>query len=145
MGKSKTADTSVSTKTKTTLPKTAGKTRKPKVVTPPSELKFNYPRLPRAPLLRMVKDMAKAIDKDARVQANLLDRVEQIVQDTVADLIKSTVLAAQQHNRKTMMVKDLDFIIDLRSGKATTPGSVMNVYNSASTSAPTAVVAASSN
>jgi histone H3/H4 len=160
MGKTKSTSDSTSAApkpTKTSVVKTAGTVagkapRKPKAsATPDDKLKFKYARLPRAPLLRMVKDMAHETDPDARVQANLLDRVEQIVQETIADLISSTVLAARKEKRKTMMVKDLDFIMELRSGKTSNSMSLSSSVSSSaqvsapvsSTPAPTAVAASS--
>ena len=69
--------------------------------------------------VRLVKEMAHEVDPDARVQAQLLDRLEQVVQQDLSGLVGNTVRAAQKEKRKTMMVKDLDFIMEIRdsSGK----------------------------
>ena len=98
--------------------KTAGKKAARKAVsTPAAEIKFEFDRLPRAPLLRIIKTMAHKVDPEARVQAHVLDRFEQIIQTNISDLVKNTVLAAQKEKRKTIMVKDLDFIQNIMAGK----------------------------
>ena len=92
-----------------------------KTKAPVKEIKLMFPdeKLPRAPLLRLVKAMAKKEDPDARIQAQLLNRLEDVIQRYMSDLVTNTVRAARKEKRKTLMVKDLDFILDIRgnSGK----------------------------
>merc|ERR1712110_44722 len=116
--------------------KTAGKKRKT-TSEPTVEIKHKFARLPRAPFLRQVKEMAKEIDPDARVQAQLLDRLEQVQQEFLYSLVSNTVRAAKNFNRKTMMVKDLDFVMDIQQSS----GNKMNA--GVAVSAP--ATAASSN
>jgi histone H3/H4 len=125
--------------------KTAGKkssTRKT-ATAPARELKYEYSRLPRQPLLRLIKEMAHKVDAEARVQGHILDRLEQIVQDYMSNLVSNTVLAARKEKRKTIMEKDLDFILEIQGAK---PASNSNSSNVASTTvAPPATATASSN
>ena len=119
--------------------KTAGKKQRKTTSSEPTvEIKHRFDRLPRAPFLRQVKEMAKDIDPDARVQAQLLDRLEQVQQEFLYNLVSNTVRAAKNFNRKTMMVKDLDFVMDIQQSS----GSKMNM-GAPSVAAP--ATAASSN
>lgn len=100
--------------TTNTVEKTAGKKARKTTAEPVSEIKHKFARLPRAPLLRQVKEMAKHVDPEARVQAQLLDRLEQEQQEHMFRLVSNTVRAAKNFNRKTMMVKDLEFVMDIQ-------------------------------
>jgi len=118
---SSTKPTSASKTAVSATAKTAGKksgTKKVKAAPEPAaDLKFKYTRLPRAPLLRIVKDMAHEVDEDARVQAQLLDHIEYKFQEWMADIVRSTVMTAASQKRKTMMVKDLDLVGQIRGDK----------------------------
>jgi histone H3/H4 len=85
--------------------------------------------------------LASKVDPDARIQAQLLDRLEQIMQEYMAELVSSTVLTAGNQKRKTMMVKDLDFIIKIRGPKNDTS----SFTNSSQPTATSAVTSAASN
>lgn len=111
---------------------------------PATEIKLRFDRLPRAPFLRLVKEMAKQIDPDARVQASLLDRLEQVQQEYLYSLVSNTVRAAKNFNRKTMMVKDLDFVMDIQGSSASKVSSV-SVPSVPATAAAAPATAASSN
>ena len=80
--------------------------------------------------------MAHKIDPEARVQAHVLDRYEQIIQQYVSNLVTSTVMAAQKEKRKTIMVKDLDFILQIQGGKPSNFSSAVSVSADASVAAP---------
>jgi histone H3/H4 len=86
--------------------------------------------------------MAHKVDAEARVQGHILDRLEQIVQDYMSNLVSNTVLAARKEKRKTIMEKDLDFILEIQGAK---PASNSNSSNVASTTVAPATATASSN
>lgn len=110
-------------------PKSQKKSNKPVTTTdssvattPAPEIKFPYKRLPRAPLLRLLKEMAHKRDPESRVQSDLLDRLELYTQQQVDSLVEGILLASKEGKRKTMMAKDLDFILEIRGEKNTTGG-----------------------
>lgn len=100
-------------------------TRKPRTRKPAhsSDLKFPYEqRLAHAPLARLIRQMANSgSGKQYNVQNHLVECVELYLQEHLGRIIKDVASSADKDDRKTVMAKDLKFVLELRGEKPNFP------------------------